>query len=88
MMQAIFIQTCASSSPLLTHYEDNNGHLRSAGRDIKKAIAESEYEDWFPFTVKNLNFKPYFIVERMVYEKQLYAVVTNSAINYFFLIIK
>ena len=85
-MQAIFIQDCSSSSPLLRFYAEREGCWKSAGKEIKKAIAESGFESWFPFTVKNLNHRPDFTVERMAYENELYAIVTNSAINYIFLI--
>lgn len=82
-MQAQFVQTCTHRTPLLTHYETKDG--RPAGPDIKKAIAATGFEGYYPFTVKNLN-TGFFAVQQIEFEKQLYAVVTNYGVKYFFII--
>ncbi|MBP8982256.1 MAG: hypothetical protein KBG19_04395 [Bacteroidales bacterium] len=83
-MTAEFIQSCGSDSDLLRHYAKRDGLWMKAGRKIKKAIADTGFYGYFPFTIKNLNHKPYFEVERFRYKGELYASVTNSAINYIF----
>jgi hypothetical protein len=83
-MTAEFIQDCSINTPLLNYYAERDWEWQSAGKDIKKAIAELNFVTWFPFSLKNLNNKTYFTVQRMRYENKLYAIVTNSAINYLF----
>lgn len=84
-MTAEYIQDCSSSSPLLDHYAKREYSWQNAGRKIKKAIADADiHPGWFPFTFKNLNNKTYFHVQRFKYNGELYAAVTNSAINYLF----
>lgn len=83
-MEAIFIQSCSSGSELLDYYATREYEWKSAGKQIKKAIADTEFVAHFPFTMKNLNNKNYFTVQRMKYKEELYAIVTNSAINYIF----
>jgi hypothetical protein len=85
-MTAEFIQDCSYNSDLLEHYASRQYEWQKAGREIKKAIAELGIGGWFPFTMKNLNNKTYFDVQRFKYKGQLYAAVTNSAINYLFAI--
>lgn len=83
-MTAEYIQDCSHSTPLLEHFAEREYEWQKAGKEIKKAIAELEFEVWFPFTLKNLNNKNYFDVQRFKYNNDLYAAVTNSAINYLF----
>lgn len=83
-MTAEFIQDCSNGSALLEHYATREYYWQNGGRQIKKAIAELEFHGWFPFTFKNLNNKAYFNVQRFRYNGELYAAVTNSAINYLF----
>lgn len=83
-MTAEFIQDCSNGSPLLEYYAEREYSWQNAGREIKKAIAETGFQGWFPFTLKNLNNRTYFHVQRFRYNGQLYAAVTNSAINYLF----
>lgn len=82
-MEAIFIQDCSKKSPLLDYYAEREYEWRAAGRKIKKAIADTDFVGYFPFTLSNLNSR-YFTVQRLMYEKELYAVVTNSAVDYIF----
>lgn len=86
-MEAEFIQDCSSSSELLEYFATKDGALKNAGKEIKKAIAALEFKAWFPFTIKNLN-SYYFKTQRMTYKGELYAIVTNSAIDYIFKIHK
>ena len=86
-MTAEFIQDCGSDTPLLRAYakrESKAPDLMNAGLMIKLAIEQTGVSGYFPFTVKNLSNRTYFRVQRWTYQKQLYAVVTNSAINYIF----
>lgn len=86
-MTAEYIQDCSSDSKLLRAFakrESRLPDLKDAGKTIKKAIAETGVQGYFEFSIKNLNNTVYFRVQRFTYQKQLYAVVTNSAINYIF----
>ena len=83
-MIAVYIQDCSSPSPLLDYYATREYEWKSAGAEIKDAITKLNFVAWFPFNKANLNTKRYFTVQRMRYEDELYAVVTNSAINYIF----
>lgn len=83
-MTAEYIQDCSTNTPLLEHYASRENEWQNAGKKIKKAIAELDIGGWFPFTMKNLNNKTYFSVQRFKYNGELYAAVTNSAINYLF----
>lgn len=85
-MTAQYIQDCSTNSPLLEHYAKREYNWMNAGKEVKRAIAETGVGGWFPFTMKNLNNKTYFTVQRFRYNGQLYAAVTNSAINYLFAI--
>jgi hypothetical protein len=82
-MTAEFIQSCAYGSPLLEYFAERDGLWQKGGREIKKAIADNEFVAWFPFNMKNLN-SHWFTVQRMKYEGELYAIVTNSGIDYIF----
>lgn len=82
-MTAEFIQDCSNRTALLDFYADREYDWQRAGKTIKKAIAETEFVAWFPFTLSNLN-SCYFTVQRFRYNSELYACVTNSAINYIF----
>lgn len=87
---AQFIQDCSSDSSLLRAYakrSQRNPELKRAGIKIKKAIAENGNQGYYEFSVKNLN-SHFFTVERFTHDKELYAVVTNSAINYIFKILQ
>lgn len=75
---------CSHGTPLLDHYASREYEWQKAGRQIKRAIADLEMGGWFPFTMKNLNNRNYFEVQRFRYNGELYAAVTNSAINYLF----
>lgn len=83
-MTAEYIQDCSLDSPLLRHYAKREYEWQNAGPKIKRAIADLEMGGWFPFTMKNLNNKRDFTVQRFRYNRELYAAVTNSAINYLF----
>lgn len=83
-MEAEFIQSCLSESDLLRHYANREYDWQKAGDKIKRAIAKAGFIGYYPFTFKNLKNKNCFTVQRMRYENELYAVVTNSAINYIF----
>lgn len=87
-MNAEYIQDCSSGSELLEHYASREYDWQNAGHRIKRAIADLEMSAWFPFNMKNLNNRTYFQVQRFRYNGELYAAVTNSAINYFFKIHK
>lgn len=83
-MIAEYIQDCSSGSPLLDYYAEREYHWQNAGKEIKKAIEANGTCGYFPFSYKNLCNKVYFKVQRMRYQGELYAVVTNSCINYIF----
>lgn len=83
-MTAEYIQDCSNGSPILDYYADREYEWMKAGKEIKKAIAAYQFEAWFPFTFEFLNNVNYTTVQRMRYRNELYAIVTNSAINYIF----
>ena len=83
-LNAEFVQDCSNGSPLLDYYASREEDWQRAGKAIKRAIADLNFHSWFPFTYKNLNNSTYFNVQRMRYQGELYAIVTNSAINYIF----
>jgi hypothetical protein len=84
-MTAHFVQDCSKGSPLLDHYAEKEYTWPRANLEIIRAVAETGFRSWFPFSVKNLT-STFFKVQKMVYEGSEYAVVTNSAINYIFLL--
>ena len=82
-MRLEYIQDCSESSPLLDKYAEKEPDWQKAGKPFIKALAKLDFYAHFRFNYKFLT-SYYCTVQRFKFEKELYIVVTNSAINYFF----